>query len=44
MAADVIAVPGDPLADVTVLKRVAFVMRAGEVAKGPGVDGAAPRP
>lgn len=32
-AADVIAVSGDPLADVTVLKRVAFVMRAGEVAK-----------
>jgi imidazolonepropionase-like amidohydrolase len=35
-AADVIAVSGDPLTDVTVLKRVAFVMRAGEVAKGPG--------
>ena len=35
-SADVIAVAGDPLADVTVLKRVAFVMRAGEVAKGPG--------
>ena len=44
-AADVIAVSGDPLEDVTVLKRVGFVMRAGEVAKGvAGVDGSAPRP
>ena len=32
-SADVIAVSGDPLQDVTVLKRVNFVMRAGKVAK-----------
>lgn len=32
-SADVIAVTGDPLQDVTVLKRVNFVMRAGKVAK-----------
>jgi imidazolonepropionase-like amidohydrolase len=33
--ADLIAVPGDPLADVTVLERVAFVMKGGEIVKGP---------
>jgi imidazolonepropionase-like amidohydrolase len=32
-AADIIAVPGDPLADVTVLKKVGFVMKGGRVAK-----------
>jgi imidazolonepropionase-like amidohydrolase len=32
-AADVIAVRGDPLADVTVLKQVGFVMKGGVVAK-----------
>ncbi|MBZ2205717.1 metal-dependent hydrolase family protein [Massilia soli] len=32
-SADLIAVGGDPLADVSVLKRVAFVMKAGEVVK-----------
>jgi len=32
-AADVIAVAGDPLNDVTVLKRVGFVMRDGKVYK-----------
>ncbi len=32
-AADVIAVQGDPLSDVTVLKRVGFVMKGGEVFK-----------
>ncbi|CAN5594380.1 amidohydrolase family protein [soil metagenome] len=32
-SADVIAVAGDPLADVTVLKRVSFVMKAGQVYK-----------
>ena len=34
-SADIIAVTGDPLADVTVLKRVEFVMARGEVVKGP---------
>ena len=32
-AADIIAVEGDPLTDVTVLKRVGFVMKSGEVVK-----------
>jgi len=32
-AADIIAVPGDPLQDVTVLRRAKFVMKAGEVVK-----------
>jgi imidazolonepropionase-like amidohydrolase len=32
-AADVIAVAGDPLADVTVLKKVGFVMKGGKIAK-----------
>jgi imidazolonepropionase-like amidohydrolase len=31
--ADLIAVPGDPLSDVTVLERVGFVMKGGEVVK-----------
>ena len=30
-SADIIAVSGDPLADVTVLKRVGFVMARGQV-------------
>ena len=34
-AADVIAVEGDPLQDISVLTRVAFVMKGGEVYKGP---------
>ena len=33
-AADIIAVSGDPLADVTVLKSVGFVMKGGKVVKG----------
>jgi imidazolonepropionase-like amidohydrolase len=33
-SADIIAVAGDPLSDVTELQRVAFVMARGEVAKG----------
>jgi imidazolonepropionase-like amidohydrolase len=31
--ADIIAVTGDPLRDVTVLKRVGFVMKSGRVFK-----------
>jgi len=31
--ADIIAVDGDPLADVTTLERVKFVMKGGEVVK-----------
>ena len=34
-SADIIAVTGDPLEDVTVLKQVEFVMARGEVVKGP---------
>ena len=33
--ADVVAVPGDPLTDVTLLEDIAFVMKGGEVVKGP---------
>jgi imidazolonepropionase-like amidohydrolase len=33
-SADIIAVTGDPLADVTVLKKVEFVMARGEGVKG----------
>ena len=32
--ADVIAVPGNPLEDITVMERVSFVMKGGEVFKG----------
>ncbi|MCI0434928.1 MAG: amidohydrolase family protein [Gemmatimonadetes bacterium] len=35
MMADVIAVEGDPLQDITALQRVVFVMRAGRVYRGP---------
>jgi imidazolonepropionase-like amidohydrolase len=34
MAADIIATPGDPLADPRVLKQVHFVMKDGRVVKG----------
>lgn len=46
--ADVIAVPGDPTADVTAAERVLFVMRAGRVYRqpepSPGSSGTASRP
>ena len=29
--ADIVAVPGDPLDDITAMERVSFVMKAGEV-------------
>jgi imidazolonepropionase-like amidohydrolase len=35
--ADIIAVPGNPLADIKLLQNVPFVMKAGVVYKGPGV-------
>jgi imidazolonepropionase-like amidohydrolase len=35
--ADLIAVPGNPLEDVTVLQHVEFVMKGGAIVKGPGV-------
>lgn len=33
--ADIVAVPGDPLQDVAVLEKVTFVMKGGQVFKGP---------
>ncbi|MGH9381434.1 MAG: amidohydrolase family protein [Thermoanaerobaculia bacterium] len=35
-AADVVAVPGNPLEDITATERVLFVMRSGEVVRAPG--------
>jgi imidazolonepropionase-like amidohydrolase len=37
LAADIIAVNGDPLSDVDVLRKVAFVMKDGKVFKQNGV-------
>ena len=33
--ADIIAVPGDPLADISLLEKVGFVMKGGKVYKRP---------
>jgi imidazolonepropionase-like amidohydrolase len=33
--ADIVAVPGDPLADITVLEKVDFVMKGGAVVRNP---------
>ena len=33
--ADIVAVDGDPLADITVMEKVVFVMKGGEVYKNP---------
>jgi len=41
--ADLIAVAGDPLADVSVLEKVAFVMKDGVVYKGPAAEAAPSR-
>jgi len=42
--ADVVAVPGDPLADIHAMERVDFVMKGGVVFRAvPGAAGAAPR-
>ena len=35
--ADIVAVPGDPMADITVMERPSFVMKGGVVYRAPGV-------
>ena len=36
--ADIIAIPGNPLVDVSALERVTFVMKGGRVIKQPSID------
>ena len=36
--ADIVAVPGDPLADIHATERVSFVMKGGVVYKGTGAE------
>ena len=42
--ADIIAVPGNPLDDITVLEHVGFVMKGGVVVKGPAPSPTVPSP